>query len=163
MHILIHVLCDVHVCVHIYIYIYTHMHICVCMCVCIYIYICMHLCMYIYIYIHTCVVVDMSLSLYTYIHIYVCVYIYIHMGDVLSPPAFWPPCNIQNFMAKNRWASFFQLFPNNLKRLGEIWTTRRQTATTQIQDIQPSTRPRINISKGLAGIFCFLCCFFCFP
>ena len=59
---------------------------------------------------------------------------------------------------------FFDCKCNSLKRLGENInkternikqqkTTQRKTATTEIQDIQPSTRPRINISQVLAGRF----------
>ena len=91
--------------------------------VCVYMYIC--ICIYIYIYMY----VFMYICMYVHIYIYIYIYIYIWVLPY-PPPAFWPPCNIQNFMAKNRWASFFQLFPKSLKRLGEIWKTRRQTATT---------------------------------
>ena len=88
------------------------------------------------------------------------------MGDVLSPPAFWPPCNIQNFLATNRWASFFQLFQHFQLSAKNRWASffqlfqLFQLSAKNRQDIQPSTRPRINISQVPAGRFLFF--FFCF-
>ena len=44
---------------------------------------------------------------------------------------------------------------NNRKKLKNNRKTQRKTETTEIQDIQPSTRPRINISQVPAGRFLF--------
>ena len=68
---------------------------------------------------------------------------------------------------------FFDCKCKSLKRLGENnkQTERNRTnikqleekqKTTEIQDIQPSTRPRIRTSQVLTGRFLFLCVFFLF-
>ena len=62
------------------------------------------------------------------------------------------------------------VFRQKLKILGENRKQQKETETeteqleekhkqTEIQDIQPSTRPRINISQVPAGRFMFLCVF----
>ena len=68
-------------------------------------------------------------------------------------------------MAKNRWASFFQLFQLSQLSAKNRWASffqLFQLSTKNRQDIQPSTGPRINISQVPAGRFMFFFCLLCF-
>ena len=52
------------------------------------------------------------------------------MGDVLSPPCFLTTLQYTKLHGIESLGIIFPTFPKNLKRLGEIGQTRRQTATT---------------------------------
>ena len=88
------------------------------------------------------------------------------MGEVLSPPAFCPPCNIQSFMANNRWASFFQFssFSNFLQRIVGHHFYMFPTCPIFCKESTgyPALDPTANkyISGSGWEMFCFVLCLF---